>query len=331
MKPHVRPKTWHEYNRHWELYIRPALANLKLNKLLPSHVESMTRGLLARGLSPRTAGHAQATLRAALKEAERHGLVARNVASLARMPRAPRKEVAPLSPQDAARLLQAAEGSRCEAALAIMLYLGLRIGETLGLKWEDINFEQRTLSVRRALIRTGGEWKMVDGKRKQVGTRLLFQEPKTARSRRILPIPAPLVETLLRQHAAQAGQVLRGDFSQDSGLVVTNTRGGPLEPRLVGKELDRLLASLGLPHLNVHGLRHTAASMLIACGYGLGQVQQILGHSNVSLTADLYGHLLTDAARDPLDRMASLLRPGDGPKKPVATSVATSGKIARPN
>lgn len=328
IKTHVRPKTWHEYTRHWERYIKSALGLHKLNKLTPAHVESMTRGMIARGLSPKTARLAHGTLRAALHQAERHGLVSRNVASIARLPMSERKEVKPLAAPDAARVLKAFEGSRFEAIFALMLYLGLRIGEALGLSWDDIDFARRTLTIRRALIRTGGEWKTVAGRRKQVGTRLQFTEPKTSRSRRTLPIPQPLMDALVRNQESQRQLAYeQGDAWQDSGLVCTNTLGGQLEPRVVGKQLDKILASLGLGHVNVHTCRHTAASLLIACGYNLGQVQQILGHSNVALTADLYGHLLTDAAREPLDKMASMLAPAEGVQNPVATSTGSQ----RPN
>ncbi len=232
----------------------------------------------------------------------------------------------------ARRLLAVVRDDRFEVAFGFLLLLGLRIGEALGLKWEDLDFERGTLSVRRSLLRTGGEWKVVDGKRKQVGTKLVFSPCKTDRSRRTLKMPGALVEALLRHRERQDQErYVAADGWKETGLVITNSIGGPLEPRVVGKRLDAALSALGLPHVKVHALRHTAATLLLGMGNSLAQVQQILGHSQIALTSDLYGHLVTDHTAAPLEGLGNLLAPSVAPQNPVAPSVAPPEHTKRPN
>lgn len=155
------------------------------------------------------------------------------------------------------------------------MVIGLRQGEALGLRWQDIDLDRGLLTVARQLQR-------IDGK-------LILTEPKTPRSRRTLQLPAVAIEALRAHKLRQLEERLAaGPAWQDSGLVFTTAIGTPLDARNVVRHFHRLLAKAGLPRMPFHNLRHTAASLLLAQGLDIRVVQHVLGHSQISLTANLY-------------------------------------------
>jgi|SRR5579875_1276559 len=288
VRPTVRPKTYASYRQLVRLYLLPGLGSLRLAQLTPADVQRFLNAQLARGLAPRTVAYLHAILRRALGQAEKWGLVARNVARLVTPPHVQRTEVQPLTVAQVRRLLATAQDDRLAALYILAVSLGLRQGELLGLRWQDVDLERGTLSVQYQLQR-------VDG-------RLQLIAPKTARSRRTLELPAPVVAALrAHQRRQHAERLAAGPAWQESGLVFTSAHGTPLDPRNVVRHFHGLLAQAGLPPKRFHDLRHTAASLLLAEGVDIRVVQQILGHSQIALTANLYAHvmpvLLKDAAR----------------------------------
>jgi integrase len=313
---HLRPRTYGDYARLIYAYLIPSLGRLRLTALRPLAVEQAL-ARIALGGKVRTAQHCHGILRAALNDALRQGLVVRNVAALVRSPKAPASVALErrkyLDAEQARRLLAALElaDDPLEFCIAAMLFLGLRIGEALALTWKDLDFERRTLTVRRTLQRTGGEFTIKDGKLRNTGTQLIVQAPKTERSVRTLALPEPLLQAALRQKARQeAMRRLADDGWVETGFITTTAKGTPLEYGRVNKRLADLCAKLGLPRVSPHSLRHSCATLMIAAGCSLAQVQQVLGHSQVHLTANLYAHLLTEATRAPLERIAEMVSPG---------------------
>lgn len=292
VRPRIRAATHREYARHVSAYWS-TLAGIPLTRLTPAHVERTMAGLLDRGLSAQTVRHARSTLRRALHDAQRDGLLTRNVAALARPPRIERREMRALSAADVGRLVTSTIDDPFGPLFAAAVGTGLRLGELLGLAWSDVELAGGTLTVRRALSRAhGGGYELA--------------EPKTARSRRALDLTSTAADALRRQKARQAAARLgAGSAWQDRhDLVFTDPVGRPWRPDVVSAAFRSTAARLGLP-VRLHDLRHTAASLMLAQGASLLDVSRALGHSSITITADVYAHVTPDqrrAAADALDR-----------------------------
>ena len=285
----VRPATYRGRVQHVGTYIAPALGAIPLAELRPSDVERLLTAILARGRSGRTAAHIRATLRRALGDAQRDGLVLRNVAALARPPKIEPRELHVLTAEQTRELLEDDE-SDLGPLFALAATTGLREGEALGLSWADVDGldgPTPTLTVRRSMARARGGG-------------FALAEPKTARSRRTLELGPTPARALRRQRARQAAQRLAaGELWQDrDGLVFTDALGRPLRPWAVTKSFAATLRRLGLPHVRFHDLRHGAASLLLAQGTPLKVVSDTLGHSSITITADTYAHLDREQRRE---------------------------------
>lgn len=225
----------------------------------------------------------RAVLRRALNQAVKWGSIARNVAALTDAPKAKRYEPVILSPAQGQQLLDAAAGHRLEALFTVALGLGLREGEVLGLRWIDISFAQHTLRVTQTVQRIKGK--------------LVVASPKTERSIRLLPLPLFVERSLARHAERQSTDVSdAGDRWQEHGLVFPSERGTPIDPRNLLRQFKQILVEAELPEMRFHDLRHSCATTLIAKGVHPRVVQEILGHSQISTTMNVYGHVL-DATR----------------------------------
>lgn len=291
----VRPKTAHSYGQIVRLHLLPELGAIPLAELRPAHVQALLNTKAASGLAPRTVAYIRNVLRQALGHAERSELVGRNVARLAVPPRIPRREVHPLTPDEARRFLTAIDVERLRALYVVALALGLRQGEILGLRWRDVDLDARSLRVRAALQRVDGVLALV--------------EPKSATSRRTLPIPA-LVADALVAHRAQTESEGIAEIEALPGvtdLVFRTTLGTPLDAISVTRRFQRILRRAGLPHQRFHDLRHACASLLLAQGVPARVVMETLGHSQISLTLNTYSHVVPSLARVAAERMDEML------------------------
>jgi integrase len=295
-KTKVRPSTYRSYQDLVRLHIAPELGKVRLNRLTPTQVQTVLNGKLASGLSPRRVDYIRAVLRIALNEALRWEMVGRNVAALAHSPRVPKREVEPLTQEQARSLLDKVRGDRLEAVYSVALALGMRQGEILGLTWDDIDFENRVLHVRHSLQRGPAGFTLV--------------EPKSNRSRRpIGPLQSDLIDTLHRHRTGQAQERLAaGRWDEEWGLVFTTPTGRPLHSASVTHAFQAHLATAGLPRKRFHDLRHTSASFLLAQGVSPRVVMEILGHSQISLTLDTYSHVSSSLQGDALATLTKVLR-----------------------
>jgi integrase len=303
VKANVRPRTFESYELTVRLHLTPTLGDIRLEKLSPQHVQTMLNRKLKDGLAPRTVAYLRVVLRRALNQALRWGLVARNAAALAEPPRVPRHEITPLTPEQARALLDVAKGERLEALYTVALALGMRRGEILGLRWQDVDFDARTLQVRQAIQRVAG--KLTDSG----AGGLRASEPKTERSRRKIAMPETIARALRMHRVRQLEERLAaGAAWQDTGLIFVSTLGTPLEPKALHRDFKRLLAKAELPSsIRLHDLRHSAASLLLAQGVPLRTIMELLGHSSITLTADTYSHLMAPTMREAADKMDALL------------------------
>jgi integrase len=279
--------------------VRPALGDRRLCDLTPLDVQGLYAAMLARGLSARTVGDTHAVLRQALGQAVKWGMVPRNVALLADLPRQERTEMRALTQEEAARFLAVAQDGRWGVLFAFALATGMRPGEYLALRWEDVDLRAGTARVTRALVR--GK----DGYR--------FEEPKTPRSRRTVPLPASTTKELLLHRVQQAEARLRaGERWQDLGLVFADDDGQPLDAHnLVARHLKPALQAAGLPAtLRLYDLRHTCATLLLLAGPHPKVVAERLGHASITLTLDTYSHVLPTTQEEAAGRLEAMLYGG---------------------
>ncbi len=249
-----------------------------------------------RALSDSTIRSTYTVLRAGLDGAVRDGLMARNPATLVTRPSVERREAKHLDGAAVAAVLKEAQGSRYFPALALIASTGLRKGEALALRWDTkiVNLDDGWLKVRSTV---GG-----------VGGALVFSEPKTDRSRRTVPL-SPAVVTMLRRHkTAQAAEKLRAANQwRDSGLVFTNEFGGPVDPRNLLRVIETAAMAANVEGVGVHTLRHSAAVGWLESGVHIKAVADLLGHSSISITGDIYGHTSDDTARAAVDGWSGVL------------------------
>ncbi len=294
-QPSVRPRTYLSYAMIVQKHLTPAIGRTPLTRLTPDMVQTYMNQKLATGLSARTVQYQHAVLRRALHVAESWGLVQRNVARLARPPRVRRPEIHPITAEQARAFLAAVADDRLATLYTLALATGLRQGELLGLRWADADMDAATLTVQRTLQRYGGAFHL--------------DEPKTERSRRTVPLPPLCVEALRRHRAMQAEERLRvgAAWQGQWGLVFCTALGEPLSGFAVTRHFQAALARAGLPRQRFHDTRHDAASFMLALGVPLRVVMEVLGHSQIHVTANTYAHIALDIQRDALSGVGALL------------------------
>ena len=304
-RPRVRPATWRQREQVVRSTLTPAIGTIPLAKLMPADVERMTTAIIASGRSPRTAASARVILRRALGDALRDGLVRRNVASLARPPRVPSRDLMAgrdyLTLPDLRRLIAAGSDPGDEdhapspvgPLVIVAATTGLRQGELLGLAWPDVDLVARTLTVRRSLARSYGPtgWDLA--------------EPKSAGSRRTVNLPAAAVAAFEAQRTRQdaAHEVVGKAWQDVDNLVFTDDGGSPQRGYNVTRVFHAFLVSAGLPSVPFHALRHTAATAMLAAGVPLAVISRTLGHSTISITADIYAAVVPELRREASDAM----------------------------
>ena len=298
VRPSVRPWTFAGYEVHVRLHLKPALGRIPLDRLTPLQVQEFLNDKAGSGLRPKSIRYILGTLRTALNQAMRWGLVARNAASLVASPRVEPYEIQPFTPGEAMTFLAAVKGNRLEALYSVALTMGLRQGEALGLRWQDVDLDLGYLRVSKQLQR-------IDGKAQLV-------EPKTRRSRRTIAMPASIVYALRGHHSRQ--QIEKAEAKEhwsENGLVFATPHGKPLDPTRISKQFHLHLAQAGLPQRRFHDLRHSCATLLLVQGVSPRVVMDVLGHSQIALTMNTYSHVIPELRREAADRMDELLDRGD--------------------
>jgi integrase len=276
----VKVTTYQSYSSLVRLHVCPTLGGTKLAALTSAHIQVLYRAKLDEGLAPKSVKYIHTTLHRALKQAVRWSLVPRNAAAEADPPRVITPEMRPLSPAQARTLLEAVEGNRLEALYVLAVTTGMRQGELLGLGWEDVDLESRTVQVRRTLtLAKGGP---------------CLTEPKTRGSRRHIRVTSGAVEALRRHLKRQEAEgAARGHEWNARDLVFCTRRGTPIRrDNLHDKHWKPLLMRAGLPDIRFHDLRHTCATLLLTKGVHPKIVSEMLGHSSIAITLDTYSHVI---------------------------------------
>lgn len=293
----VRQSTYDRDSSLVNNHLEPTLGRTKLKKLSPAHVQGFYRDRLESGLSASTVHKMHAILHKALSRAVAWHIVPRNAAASVEPPRPVPKEMRPLSPTEARSLLEAARGERFEALYVLAVTTGMRQGELLALKWQDVDVENATVSVQRTLTRDGG--------------RVTIGEPKTKKSRRSIRLTSQATEALKQHLGRQLRDVeILGDRYDDRGLVFATSTGAPVNPSNLRKRyFAPLLERAKLPRIRFHDLRHTCATLLLAKGTHPKFVQELLGHATVAITLDTYSHVIPSMGDQTARAMQDALSP----------------------
>jgi integrase len=291
----VRTRT----NASYKLNVQRVPAELgkrKLDELKPANVQDFYIDLTARGLAPRTVRQVHMTLHKALEDALGLGLVTRNATDGTSLPRISHEERAWYTDKELARLFQATSGDQFHALWVVLGTLGLRLGEALGLKWSDIDWEHSTLTIQRTLSRD------------RSGAGLVFSETKTRRSQRTLTLGRDAVTALKAHQDRQDFEHRKHEaFWHDNGLIFCTSLGTPLDQAKVHRHWTAATAKAGVPRYRIHDLRHAVASHLLAAGRPVERVARMLGHSSVTMLYEVYGHIIPTDYREEADAMESLL------------------------
>jgi integrase len=296
-KKRVRERTYVDYQYVLNRYVRPDLGNKKLSDLRPLDIQLLYSNIQQRGLSARIVHYAHALLSSSLKQAVRWGLLSRNPATLVDLPKQNRKEMKALSPEEAARFIEAAAKDRWGVLFVFALATGMRPEEYLGIQWKDVDLEQGLAIVQRTVVwRAGGGW--------------YFSEPKTSSSRRNIPIPKSVLIALREHRRSQVEERLKaGPKYQNNDFVFATSEGTPLmRANITNRHFKPILKSAGLPEsFRLYDLRHSCATLLLAANENPKVVSERLGHASISITLDIYSHVLPSMQQAATDKLEAML------------------------
>lgn len=290
-KSKLRITSYALYRRHVDNHLIPGLGHIQLQSLTVDHVQAFYLEKLQKGLKPSTVRLFHAILNDALRDAVRSKRLATNVCSVVNLPRLIRHEIEPLSKEQAQQLLEAAKEHRLLCLLTLALATGMREGELLALHWQEIDLGKRVLQVRHTVDYIY-HYGIVTG------------EPKTESGRRSIALPQFAVDEL-RRHRERQLQVREkaGEKWEEHGLVFTNRNGRYVSRTYLRILFKKLLKKAGLPDIRFHDLRHSAATILLSMGVPAKVVQEILGHSNISITLNIYAHVLPGMQEEAMGKM----------------------------
>ena len=281
-------------------YLIPAIGGVSLTALRPDHVQGLYADMFGRGLSAQTVLHAHRVLREALGHAVEGRVIDWNVCDAVHPPRPQRKQMASMDADEATRFLVAAESTPYRDVFFVALYTGLRRSEVLALRWPEVDLDRCTLNV-------------VAGLHRLTGQGLVLLPTKTARSRRQVSITEEVVDVL---HQVRGQQMVRrmalGSPWQDNGFVFTKPDGSPLDPEKVTKAFAKVAKEAGFSGIRLHDLRHSHASLMLKAGASPKAISERLGHASISITMDVYAHLLPGIQEEAAQRFSDLLAKSRG-------------------
>ncbi len=286
--PDVSPNTLRQYEYLLRVHAIPPISKVRLTELSTLDIKRVLADLHGK-LSPRTVKHVHAALRRMLGQAAEWGLLIANPAAKAKPPHVPVRDMQVWTPEQVATFLDRVTNSRYFAAYYLAITTGMRRGEVLGLRLQDIDFDAGQIAVRRSLV--------------AVGSHIYLKEPKTAAGRRSVSV-TPDVLAVLRSHRQQ--QLATGVASID-GLLFCARDGRPMRPATINRNFRAQCERAGLPRIRFHDLRHTHVSLLLALGANPKVIAERIGHTDVSFTLRTYAHLLPNAQREAAADFENLL------------------------
>jgi integrase len=290
-RPKIKISTYALYRLNLDNHLIPALGHIQLHKLTTDQVQSFCAEKLRNGYKPGTVRLMYSILHAELKDAVRKKRLSLNVCDAVDLPRMIQHEIQPLTMEQAHILLAAARQGRLECLLTVALVTGMRLGELLALRWSEVDMTRGILQVRRTVNRIKGFG-------------ITESEPKTESSKRSIVLPPFVIDTLVQHRASHNDARIKAGFKwQELGLVFPNTQGGYMRRPKLHRMYKKLLKVAGLPDIRFHDLRHSAATIFLSMGVHPKIVQEVLGHSDITLTLRVYSHVLPSMQQEAMNKM----------------------------
>lgn len=311
IKSSLRPTTWELYTHMAEHHILPALGALKLKDLRPDIIQRFYNTKLGQGTGERTIQLIHVVLHRSLEQAVNLGTLPRNPTEAVMRPEYSHAEMKILDESQVSQLMISLQGDRHEALLQLALATGMRQAELLGLKWSDLDWNHQTIRVQRQL-------------RRDFHLGEPFAAPKTKSGRRTIALGSTSIQKL-REHWERQNQERQqtGARWQENDLIFPSSVGTPLNYSNLVKSFKESLKTAGLPDIRFHDLRHTAASLMLNHGVPVIVVSRMLGHSKVSITLDIYGHVIPEMQHQAAALMDELTTPVEIGLHPVAPAYTT--------
>ncbi|MBQ4528300.1 MAG: site-specific integrase [Clostridia bacterium] len=282
------------YKSKIRCYIKPAIGDILIQALRAEHVQGMVNEMIAKGLSPKNIRDTFNNVNAAMKLAVKIRLIPYNPCEGVSLPKRKRYKAEVYSPKMMYSLLDEAKGTDMYLPILILLTVGLRRGELLALRWEDIDFKKNILKVRRNMVR--GE------------KGFIIKAPKTESGIRDIHLGDDVMKELeLAKKEYTKDMLSYGVGFQNLGFVIRQEDGSPLKPDSMTRKWTRFLESRGLPRIRLHDLRHSNATALIQAGVNPRVVQQRLGHSDVNITLNTYTHVLPEMDEEAAAKLDSIV------------------------
>ena len=287
IKPNREPKTHDFYKLMVEKRIKPYLGRMELQRVSPTDVTRLFKSIEKDGATPNTIQAVRRTLRAAYGVAMKYGHASDNPVGRTFAPRVRREPKVYFDAAQVQALLEALKDSPVENLVKFTLATGMRVGEATGITWKGVDLDRKSV--------------LVSGQLQRVGKALVLKPLKTEKSVRTMP----LVGHSLAAVEAERSRLEREQFDNPLDLVFLNPWGRPFDQKYVNERLHEALKSAGLPRTGMHSLRHSAATFMLMAGLNLHQASRYLGHSQIALTSNLYGHVLDGAMRDAAEKLQS--------------------------
>lgn len=313
-KPDLKVTTRESYELYINVHIKGSeIGKIPLNKLKTTDLQRFYNAKLKcecknqkQTLSPTTVRYINLIIKGALKQAVNNRMIGENVTDGVVLPKKNKVEIIPLTREEVMRFLKVAKGDRLYTLYLLEMMTGLRRGEILGLKWEDVDFKEGRIKVIHNLYRVNNTDKDAESKYK-----LVLLTPKTESSKRSIPLNQFMVDELLRHKKEQEREKrLYGEDYCDLGMVFCKPDGDYISPREFLRQYQRLLQKAGLERKRFHDLRHTVASLLINANENPKVIQQLLGHSTISTTLDIYAHVMDQTLNRSVDNLCNQLELG---------------------
>ena len=298
-RPSVGPSTFMDYEYLIPVHINPIIGKVLLKNLRPENLQRLynvksTSGKVVGngGLSSSSVRHIHIVLHQALKQAVRNNLIPRNVSEGLELPQLKKTSVKVFTVEHQMKFLDILAGERLRAAFILALGTGVREGELLALRWQDVDLKSGTIRIEQSVRRCRVNFE----KDSPVKTKLIFSSPKTDAGRRSIPLPEEvLIELIAHRKRQLVEKLAAGEIWEMSGLVFTTELGKVIEPRNFLRKYYQLLKSAELVHLKFHAAsRHTFATRLLEANEHPKVVQEMLGHASIVLTLDTYSHVLPE-------------------------------------
>jgi len=301
-KNNLKQTTFEQYETLLRIHLYPELGKVKLSDLKTDKLQNLYNDMKEKGLSAKTIHTLNTILHAGLKQAIWNGLINKNITEQIVLPRNEYKEMRVLSKDEQDKLMNVLKNDRMGTAIIFSLLTGVRRGELLALKWSDIDLDKRLVYVKRTVNRV----KNYDNEGNK--TKLIISDTKTPKSRRVIPIINYLYEVLKEHKAVQDEEkALAGEIYEDNDLVFATETGRLIDPGNFNRTFSRMTKRAGIEHANPHSLRHTFATRSLEAGIDLKTLQEIMGHSSMTITGDVYAHVMIERKVEAMNKLNDIM------------------------